>query len=74
MSLILWFNEVGIKDISLVGGKNASLGEMLQKLTPKGINIPDGFAVTSEAYKYFIKFNNLEETIKKILSKLDNPM
>jgi len=71
MSLILWFNEVGIKDISLVGGKNASLGEMLQKLTPKGINIPDGFAVTSEAYKYFIKFNNLEETIKKILSKLD---
>jgi len=71
MSLILWFNEIGIKDIPLVGGKNASLGEMLQKLTPKGINIPDGFAVTAEAYKYFIKFNKLEEPIKKILSKFD---
>lgn len=71
MALILWFNQIGIKDIPLVGGKNASLGEMIQKLTPKGINIPDGFAVTAEAYKYFIKYNHLEEPIKKILSKLD---
>ena len=71
MALILWFNQIGIKDIPLVGGKNASLGEMIQKLTPKGINIPDGFAVTAEAYKYFIKYNNLEEPIKKILSELD---
>jgi pyruvate,water dikinase len=71
MALILWFNQIGIKDIPLVGGKNASLGEMIQKLTPKGINIPDGFAVTAEAYKYFIKYNHLEEPIKKILSELD---
>jgi len=71
MALILWFNQIGIKDILLVGGKNASLGEMIQKLTPKGINIPDGFAVTAEAYKYFIKYNHLEEPIKKILSELD---
>ncbi|MEN2994835.1 MAG: phosphoenolpyruvate synthase [Thermodesulfovibrio sp.] len=71
MSLILWFQEIGIKDIPLVGGKNASLGEMLQKLSPKGINIPDGFAVTAEAYKYFIKYNGLLEPIKKLLSDLD---
>lgn len=71
MSLILWFNQIGIKDIPVVGGKNASLGEMIQHLTPKGINIPDGFAVTADAYKYFIKFNNLDEPLKKILSGLD---
>lgn len=71
MSLILWFKEIGIKDIPIVGGKNASLGEMLQKLTPKGINIPDGFAVTADAYKYFIQYNELLEPIKIILSNLD---
>ncbi|WP_353685362.1 phosphoenolpyruvate synthase [Thermodesulfovibrio sp. 3462-1] len=71
MLLILWFNQIGIKDIPIVGGKNASLGEMLRNLTPKGINIPDGFAVTAEAYKYFIKSNNLEEPLKEILSTLD---
>ncbi len=71
MSLILWFNQISIKDIPIVGGKNASLGEMLRELTPKGISIPDGFAVTAEAYKYFIKSNNLEEPLKKILSGLD---
>ncbi|GAQ94785.1 pyruvate, water dikinase [Thermodesulfovibrio aggregans] len=71
MSLILWFNQIGIKDIPIVGGKNASLGEMLRNLTPKGINIPDGFAVTAEAYKYFIKSNNLDEPLRKILSTID---
>lgn len=71
MSLILWFREIGIKDIPLVGGKNASLGEMLQRLTPKGLNIPDGFAVTAEAYKYFIKHNELSKPIKNLLSNFD---
>lgn len=71
MSLILWFEDIGLKDIPVVGGKNASLGEMLKNLKPKGINIPDGFAVTAEAYKYFIKYNNLLEPIKKILLDLD---
>jgi len=71
MSLILWFNQIGIKDIPVVGGKNASLGEMLRNLTPKGINIPDGFAVTAEAYKYFIRSNDLWTPIQKILSELD---
>jgi len=60
-----------MKDIPLVGGKNASLGEMIRNLSSKGINIPDGFAVTADAYKYFINVNNLNEPIKKILSDLD---
>ncbi len=71
MSLIKWFNEITINDIQLVGGKNASLGEMYQNLTDKGVNIPDGFAVTAEAYKFFIKSNNLSEPLKKLLLDLD---
>ncbi len=71
MSLIKWFNEITIKDIPLVGGKNASLGEMYQNLKDKGINVPDGFAVTAESYKFFIKSNNLSEPLKKLLINLD---
>jgi pyruvate,water dikinase len=51
---IRWFNELTIEDISLVGGKNASLGEMYRELTPQGIQIPNGFAVTAEAYRYVL--------------------
>lgn len=64
---ILWFREIDIHDIGLVGGKNASLGEMYQKLTKKGINLPDGFAVTAYAFRQFLKFNNLEKKIKDLL-------
>ncbi len=71
MSLIKWFNEITINDIPLVGGKNASLGEMYQNLKDKGINVPDGFAVTAESYKFFIKSNNLSEPLKKLLINLD---
>ncbi len=49
------FKEVGIKDVGEVGGKNASLGEMIQHLTPKGVSIPDGFVVTASAYRHFLK-------------------
>ncbi len=69
--LILWFDEIGIKDVPLVGGKNASLGEMFRHLTPKGVKVPEGFAVTAEAYRYFIRENKLEEKIKKALEGLD---
>ena len=48
------FKEVGIKDVGEVGGKNASLGEMIQNLVPKGISIPNGFVVTAGAYRYFL--------------------
>lgn len=68
---ILWFREVSIKDVPLVGGKNASLGEMIKNLTKKKINIPDGFAVTASAYFYFLKENNLELKIKNILKDID---
>jgi pyruvate,water dikinase len=51
---IRWFNELGIEDVPLVGGKNASLGEMYRELTPQGILIPNGFAVTAEAYRYVL--------------------
>ncbi len=69
--LILWFDEIGIKDVPLVGGKNASLGEMFRNLTPKGVKVPDGFAVTAEAYRYFIRENHLDEKIRKALDGLD---
>ena len=47
---VLWFNQLGINDIDSVGGKNASLGEMYQKLTAEGVRVPNGFAITAEAY------------------------
>lgn len=70
-ALILWFDELGIKDVPLVGGKNASLGEMYQKLTPKGVRIPNGFAVTAYAYHYLLKHAGIADDIKRILSDLD---
>ncbi|MBR8832836.1 MAG: phosphoenolpyruvate synthase [Stigonema ocellatum SAG 48.90 = DSM 106950] len=70
-SLILWFEEVRITDIALVGGKNASLGEMIQQLKPKGINIPNGFATTALAYRYFIQSAGLEGKLREIFSDLD---
>ena len=69
--LILWFSEVGIKDIPIVGGKNASLGEMYQKLHDKGINVPNGFAITAYAYRYFLKYSGIEDGIKEALKDLD---
>ena len=70
-SLILWFDQVGIKDIPLVGGKNASLGEMMQQLTPKGINIPNGFATTAYTYRYFIETAGLEAQLRQLFTDLD---
>lgn len=70
-SFVLPFRSVGIVDIPLVGGKNASLGEMLQELTPKGINVPDGFATTAYAYRYFIQIAGLEEKLRLLFADLD---
>jgi len=69
--LVLWFNELGIEDIPLVGGKNASLGEMYQELVKKGVNIPNGFAITSTAYRYFIEKAGIKTKIQDILHGLD---
>src|SRR6478672_3227067 len=59
-ALVLLFDEVGIADIPLVGGKNASLGEMIQQLSPEGVRVPNGFATTAYAYRYFIQSADLE--------------
>lgn len=64
---ILWFKDISNKDVPLVGGKNASLGEMYSELSGKGVAIPNGFAVTAEAYKYYIEKNKLEDRIRKNL-------
>jgi len=68
---ILGFREISAKDVLLVGGKNASLGEMIKELSKKGVNIPDGFALTTEAYWYFLKFNKLDKKLKEIFKKFD---
>ena len=71
MNYIKFFKEITKEDVGLVGGKNANLGEMYQKLQSLGVRVPNGFAVTTAAYDYFIKFNNLEEKIGEILKNLN---
>ncbi|MBN2111680.1 phosphoenolpyruvate synthase, partial [Candidatus Woesearchaeota archaeon] len=68
---ILWFDQIGIDDVGLVGGKNASLGEMYQHLTKKGVNIPNGFTITASAYRYLLEKAGVEDDIKKVLSDLN---
>jgi pyruvate,water dikinase len=70
-ALVLWFEDVVMSDVALVGGKNASLGEMIQQLTPKGINVPVGFATTAYAYRYFIKQAGLETKLRQLFADLD---
>ena len=68
---IKWFNEIGIEDVAKVGGKNASLGEMYQSLISEGVRVPNGFAVTSSAYKYILESNDAWEKLHKELDTLD---
>ena len=68
---ILFFNQISIDDIAKVGGKNASLGEMYNQLIPKGIGIPNGFALTADAYRLFRKHNNMEQELNNLLLSLD---
>lgn len=63
-------DKVGLADIEHVGGKNASLGEMLQNLTSLGIQIPNGFVITVAAYREFIRYNNLDEAIRNIINQI----
>jgi len=69
--LILWFDEIGIEDVPLVGGKNASLGEMYQHLTAKGVAVPHGFAITAYAYRHLLKESGVEQQIRDVLADLD---
>lgn len=70
-AFILWFDDIGIEDVPMVGGKNASLGEMYQKLTSKGVAVPHGFAITAYAYRYLLEKAGIEAAIREVLSDLD---
>lgn len=70
-SFIRWFDELTINDIPLVGGKNASLGEMYRALLPQGINIPNGFAVTAEAYRFMLDQANAWDDLHQALDNLE---
>src|SRR6188768_4397958 len=71
MTNILWFNEIGIADIPQVGGKNASLGEMVSNLSDAGVSVPGGFATTADAYREFLAANGLYDRIRKTVEALD---
>lgn len=71
MKYIAFFNDLNIKDIPIVGGKNASLGEMYQNLNSCGINVPNGFATTSDAYWLLLEENQIKQKIEDALGGLD---
>ncbi len=71
MSYIKWFSEIGIEDVTEVGGKNASLGEMYQNLTKEGVRVPNGFSVTATAYKAILDFNNVWSKLHEQLDNMD---
>ena len=68
---IRWFEDIGIDDIPLVGGKNASLGEMYRELASRGVKVPNGFAITAEAYRSFLRTTGLDQRITQIIRGLD---
>lgn len=70
-AFVIWFKDLAISDIPLVGGKNASLGEMYNNLVPMGVNVPNGFAITAYAYSYFLDKTGLKQKIKDVLTDLD---
>ncbi len=71
MKFIKPFESVGINDIALVGGKNASLGEMIQHLSSQGLLVPSGFVITAEAYRHHLSQNKLDERIAKLLATVN---
>lgn len=71
LHFIRWFADISIADIPLVGGKNASLGEMFRELAGAGVRVPDGFAITAEGYRHFMTATGLDQRIAEILRTLD---
>lgn len=69
--LILWFDEVSLGDVPRVGGKNASLGEMRRSLDPRGVQVPNGFATTADAYRAFLRDSELGMVLDEALGSLD---
>ncbi len=71
LPLVIWFNQLGLNNIEEVGGKNASLGEMICNLSKLGVKVPNGFATTAYAYNQFLKQNNLDQIIRSKLKNLN---
>ena len=72
MENIKWFDEISLNDINLVGGKNASLGQLYSNMNTLGINIPYGFAITTDVFKQFVKYNNLQKFLKEHVNLIIN--
>ena len=70
-AFIRWFADTGIEDVPLVGGKNASLGEMVRALAAKGVKVPNGFSITAHAYRRFLRATGVDRAIEQILADLD---
>ncbi len=68
---ILWFKELSMADVAYAGGKNASLGEMYQNMSSKGVRVPNGYAITAAAYEYFLEQTGVKAKIKEILQTLN---
>ena len=68
---VVWLQNLGLKDVEHVGGKNSSLGEMIANLTASGVSVPGGFATTASAYRSFLGFDGLDERINQLLDNLD---
>ena len=71
MKWVRTFSEIGIGDVALVGGKNASLGEMYSSLGEAGVPVPDGFALTAAAYWHHLRENRIEEAVAERMRGLD---
>ncbi|MFJ4046017.1 phosphoenolpyruvate synthase [Microbacterium sp. NPDC089987] len=71
MTNILWFDQIGMADLPQVGGKNASLGEMISNLAELGVRVPGGFATTADAYRRFLAHDGLRERIRDAIARLD---
>ncbi|WP_342755306.1 phosphoenolpyruvate synthase [Pantoea sp. MBD-2R] len=71
LPLVLWYNQLGMNDVDRVGGKNASLGEMITNLSSLGVSVPNGFATTSEAFNQFLDQSGVNQRIYELLDKTD---
>lgn len=72
MKYIKLFKQVRLTDIPLVGGKTAGIGELIAGLTPRGVRVPDGFAITVDAYWHYLEYNDLKSKLQDLLSTIKN--
>jgi pyruvate,water dikinase len=68
---VLWYSQLGMHDVEIVGGKNASLGEMIRNLAASGVKVPNGYATTAAAYREFLSYEGLDDRINALLDALD---